>query len=193
MKGVSTKSLGMANQPEAQTAAPLLSARPLFRDLYAEHAGFLFRVLRGMGVAEASVEDAAQDVFMVVHRRLPEFDGRHKLRTWLFEIAFRTACSYRRKQRTGQGHADQLEQLIDRSADPAESLAQRDQLQAVSRVLDRLDDNKRVVLILADMEELSVPEIAELIQVPINTVYTRLRRARSEFSSAWASAQRRQT
>src|SRR5687768_16828236 len=112
MKGVPTKSLGMANQPGTQAAAPLLSERTAFRALYAEHAGFLFRVLRGMGVAEASVEDAAQDVFIVVHRRLPEFDGRHKLRTWLFEIAFRTACNYRRKQRARHSHADQIEQLV---------------------------------------------------------------------------------
>src|SRR4051794_22631911 len=70
-----------------------------FQRIYADHAGFVFRVLRGMGVADSGVEDALQDVFVVVHRRLPEFDGRYSMRTWLFEIALRVASDHRRKQR----------------------------------------------------------------------------------------------
>src|SRR5690349_19842165 len=66
-----------------------VTVRPIaFDRVYADHAAFVWRVLRGMGVSEPIVEDAMQDVFMVVHRRLAEFDGLGSIKTWLFQIAF---------------------------------------------------------------------------------------------------------
>jgi RNA polymerase sigma-70 factor, ECF subfamily len=171
-------------------ASSLLSV-VTFDVVYARHAGFVFRVLKGMGVAERSLEDAVQDVFVVVHRRLPEFDGRHKVRTWLFEITFRIACEYRRKQQRTRDHSELPEGLHSAGASPADQLEQREVVLAVARTLDKLDDHKRATLMLADIEELTVPEIAELTQTPANTVYTRLRRARQEFQEAWSHVRRR--
>ena len=72
---------------------------PSFDEVYAAHFGFVWRVLRTFGVPAASLEDAAQDVFVVVHRRLPEFEGRAAITTWLFAIVLGVARNHRRSQR----------------------------------------------------------------------------------------------
>jgi RNA polymerase sigma-70 factor (ECF subfamily) len=162
-----------------------------FRAVYGAHADFVWRVVRGMGVDSAVVADAVQDVFIVVHRRLSEFDGRHPLKTWLFAIAQRVASDYRRKQIRQRAHEPFDEQLRDHAPNPSELKERKDQERALHALLDQLDDAKRLVLILADIEELTAPEIAELTGTPLNTVYTRLRRARREFSAALAAQQRR--
>jgi RNA polymerase sigma-70 factor (ECF subfamily) len=160
-----------------------------FDGVYAQHVGFVWRVLRGMGVPDAGVEDAVQDVFIVVHRRLPEFDGRHALRTWLFAIAYRVACDHRRKQRRSSMHeslgmpgqdTNDEQELVDAAPSPAETAEQSQQLERLSDALDALDDDKRALLVLAEIEQMTVPEMAEITGTPLNTVYTRLRRARIE-------------
>jgi RNA polymerase sigma-70 factor (ECF subfamily) len=140
-----------------------------------------------MGVREASIDDAVQDVFIVVHRRLPEFDGQSALSTWLFAIAYRVACDHRRKNKRLSTH-DSLEddgaQLPSGdSLSPADSAEQAQRLRALNDALDLLDDEKRALIVLAELEEQTVPQIAALTGTSINTVYTRLRRARLELQA----------
>ena len=158
--------------------------KPVFDAVYSDHAAFIWRVLRGMGVSEALVEDAVQDVFVVVHRRLAEFDGLGSIKTWLFQIAYRTACAYRRKLRRAGDHEPFDDRLEARTRTPAEEVERRETLSLVGDLLDGLDDEKRAVLVLADIEEMTAPEIAVVTGAPLNTVYTRLRRARLELSRA---------
>ena len=177
-----------AFQPESLSKAPksgVTVARPtVFDEVYMDHAAFVWRILRGMGVPAPVVEDAVQDVFMVVHRRLAEFDGRGSLKTWLFQIAYRTACAYRRKGRRAGGQ-EPFEDIVDaRTGNPAEEAERRETLSLVADLLDGLDDDKRAVLVLADIVEMTAPEIAVITGTRLNTVYTRLRRARSELSQA---------
>jgi RNA polymerase sigma-70 factor (ECF subfamily) len=160
---------------------------PKFQVVYAQHAAFVFRVLRGMGVPDGFVEDALQDVFMVVLRRLPEFDGRHALRTWLFEIALRVASDHRRKHKRRHYHEPLSDDLAHAAATPAEESERAETTRAVMSTLERLSEDKRMVLVLADLEGLSAPEIAELARLPLSNVYTRLRRARIAFSEAWGA------
>jgi RNA polymerase sigma-70 factor (ECF subfamily) len=155
-----------------------------FDDVYGAYAGFVWRVLRGMGVSEGQVEDAVQDVFMVVHRRLAAFDGAGSVKTWLFQIAYRTACAYRRKLRRAHEHEPFDDRMQAPTRTPAEEAERRETLSLVANLLDALDDDKRAVLVLADIEEMTAPEIAVVTGAPLNTVYTRLRRARIEFSQA---------
>lgn len=165
---------------------------PDLETLYAEHAGFVWRVLRGMGVHESSVPDAVQDVFIVVHRRYPEFNHRAKVSTWLFEIAYRIASDYRRKQtRASRLFAPQEDNI--RSADdrPDERAQQSEEVRLLAQLLDRLDEDKRAVLILSDVEGLTAVEIAEATNTNLNTVYSRLRRARSELNELVAAHDRR--
>lgn len=170
-----------------------VTVRPIaFDSVYADHAAFVWRVLRGMGVSEPIVEDAMQDVFMVVHRRLGEFDGLGSVKTWLFQIAFRTACAYRRKLRRAGEHEPFEDRLEARTRSPADEAERRETLSLVVGLLDRLDDDKRAVLVLADIEEMTAPEIAIVTGTPLNTVYSRLRRARTELSHALRVSQRRE-
>jgi RNA polymerase sigma-70 factor (ECF subfamily) len=175
-------------ETEARASAPVAPrSRPLptFDEVYAQHARFVFRVLRGMGVPDAQADDALQDVFLVVHQRLHEFDHRARVSTWLFQIALRVAQGYRRKTRRAREHTPIDDQFTLPAQSPQERTEAAQIAQRLQTLLDGLDEEKRVVLMLADLEELTVPEIAELTGTPLNTVYTRLRRARAALAAQW--------
>jgi RNA polymerase sigma-70 factor (ECF subfamily) len=157
-----------------------------FAEVYERYVRFVWRVLRGLGVPSSGVEDAVQDVFLVVHRRLGEFDGRHAIKSWLFAIALRVARDHRRTLRRKGGH-DMLDDSVrDRGPSPAESVERREALVLLDRLLDEIDEDKRVVLVMSEIGEMSAPEIAESLSLNLNTVYTRLRRAREDFNKALA-------
>lgn len=162
-----------------------------FDRVYAESVRFVWRVLRGMGVPDAQVEDAVQDVFVVVHRRLAEFDGRHSIRTWLFAIAYRVSRDHLRRAQRARGHELLEHQLRDPKAMPDETAERTEALRVVSELLDQLDGEKRAVLVLADIEGFTAQEIADATGVGINTVYTRLRRARLRLNELLAARQKR--
>jgi len=161
---------------------------PPFDEVYAQHARFVWRVLRGMGIREAGIDDAVQDVFIVVHRRLPDFDGQSAMSTWLFAIAFRVACDHRRKHVRASALEpwDEDAQHLARpdAPSPADAAEHAERLRTLYDALDALDDDKRALLVLAELEEQTVPQIAALTGTSINTVYTRLRRARIELQAA---------
>jgi len=178
-------------RPAASGVVPATSATrepvPAFDEVYAEHARFVWRVLRGMGVRESGIDDAVQDVFIVVHRRLHEFDGQHALSTWLFAIAYRVACDHRRKHKRLSTHDaledDAPEHVAGDTPSPADNAEQAQRLRALHEALDSLDDEKRALIVLAELEEQTVPQIAALTGISVNTVYTRLRRARLELQA----------
>jgi RNA polymerase sigma-70 factor (ECF subfamily) len=178
--------------PDAPISGSCVSSdlRFEFGDVYASNVGFVWRVLRGMGVSDALVEDAVQDAFVVVHRRLDEFDGRFSIKTWLFAIAYRIASDYRRKIKRA-AHEPLNEALPDRAPTPAESAEQSEALHLFEELLDVLDENQRIVLILAEIEGMTAPEIAAITATPLNTVYSRLRRARAQLSEALAERKER--
>jgi RNA polymerase sigma-70 factor, ECF subfamily len=153
---------------------------PSFDEVYEAHFAFVWRVLRHLGVPPAQLDDAAQEVFIVVHRRLPEFEGRAATTTWLFTIARRVA----RDQRVRAArHAPSA--LAPDPAPPVEGpheqLARHEAAVEVERFLAELDDDKREVFVLAELEQLPAPAIAEALGVNVNTVYSRLRAARERF------------
>ena len=155
---------------------------PTFDEVYAAHFAFVWRVLRTFGVAEVGIEDAVQDVFVVVHRRLGDFEGRAAITTWLFAIARRIASGYRRRLGT-----DRTEELVDDPVGTADTFAALSRAQAaatVMSILERMDEDKRVVFALVELEQLTVPEVAKLLDVNLNTAYSRLRLARTAFELA---------
>jgi RNA polymerase sigma-70 factor (ECF subfamily) len=157
---------------------------PTFDEVYDTHFAFVWRVLRHLGVPADQLDDAAQEVFIVVHRRLPEFEGRAATTTWLFTIARRVARDQRehasRHARVTEPGAP-LEGVATRAAGPHEQLARQEAAAEVERFLDELDDEKREVFVLAEVEQLPAPLIAEALGVNVNTVYSRLRAARERF------------
>ena len=170
-------------------APPRDAAIPAFDEVYAAHVGFVWRVLRTLGVPDAQIEDAVQDVFVVVHRRLAEWQGRAAITTWLFAIARRVAQAHRR--RASRNAASPIEPLSDELADerpgggdPFAELSRVQAAAAVLAILEQLDDDKRIVFALVELEQLSVPEVARMLDLNLNTAYSRLRLARQAFEAA---------
>ncbi len=150
--------------------------------LYAAHHEFVWRVLVNLGVPRSAVEDAVQDVFLVMHRRRDELEDRGAPRGLLFGIARRVARSHRRRA----ARPEKLALLPDTTTDraPDEELARRQAAAIVEVFLDELDDDRRMIFVLADIEGMAMPEIAELLGVKLNTAYSRLRLARQQFHAA---------
>jgi len=159
----------------------------IFASVYEQHFTFVWRCLRSLGVSPAVLDDAAQDVFLVVHRRLATFEGSSSFRTWLFGIVRHVAFNYRRTVQRKTGRAQQLGGNLPSSAPSPHDNAEANEVTAfIERFLASLDDKKREVFALAVLEELSIPEVAEALGIPLNTAYTRLRRAREDFRRAFS-------
>jgi len=156
-----------------------------FSHLYDEHFDYVWRTARRLGVIEASVDDVVQDVFVVVHRRLSTFEGRSKLKTWLYGIVRRVVSDYHRSRSRRSPHARIDQPLPDFGATGPQEAAERAQAnQVLHHILDGLDQEKREVFVLAEMEQMTAPEIAAAVGVNLNTVYSRLRAARAAFNQA---------
>lgn len=153
--------------------------------LYREHQDYVARVLLHLGLQDALVDDALQEVFLVVHRRLDDFDPSRSIRNWLYGIARRVASDYRRGTRRGS-------RPLVLVGDGASSLAGNDDggrmesARLVEQFLATLDHDKRRVFLLAEVEGMTAPEIAALEQLNVNTVYARLRAARLAFEETIA-------
>jgi RNA polymerase sigma-70 factor (ECF subfamily) len=172
--------------PVAPPAAERASSTPLeFRALYEAHLSFVWRSLRRLGVEDA--DDRAQEVFTIVYRRLPEFEDRGVgVRAWLFQIVLRVASDARRHRRRHPEDADDGAVLDRASIEPDQpaQLARKERLALLDRALARLDLDKRAVVVLHEIEEMSAPEIANALGIPLNTVYSRLRAARAALEAA---------
>jgi RNA polymerase sigma-70 factor (ECF subfamily) len=157
---------------------------PTFRKLFDEYLPAVFRALRRLGVAERDLEDQAHEVFLIVHRRLSDYDPSRPFRPWLLGICYRRALDYRRLVRHGR------ESLMDSPDAPAagptpeELVAERQSWRLLNRALDRLPEEKRAALVLHDLEGLSLAEVATVTGAPLQTVYSRIRSARELLSEA---------
>lgn len=157
---------------EGERSSPVLA--PTFTALFEEHFDYVCRSLQRLGVREADTEDVAQELFLTVHRALPESDPSRPMKPWLFSFAMRYASNYRRLS----WHRGR--ELDDTPVSPKihDKLAAK---RAVLGALDKLDFDKRAILVMHDLEELTAAEIAEELKIPMNTVYSRLRLARQAF------------
>lgn len=169
--------------PQGADARP--SSAPRFDDIYNDHFSFVWRCLRGLGVEPEALADAAQDVFLVVHRQLAGFRGESSPRTWLYGIARHIASNHQRRVRRKQAA---LDPLVAEPEHPGPGPLERaEDAQAASFVegfVAGLDARKRDVFILAVMEEMTIPEVAAALAIPVNTAYTRLRAVRAGLEQA---------
>lgn len=161
-----------------------------FRAIYEAHASFVWRNLRRLGVSERDVEDKVQEVFVVAHRRWADFADRgHGPRAWLFQISLRVAADARRHHRRHpidpDGGAAEERQSIE--PPQAEAIAQRQSLELLDRALATIDIERRAVLVLHEIEQMTAPEISRTLEIPLNTVYSRLRAARMLLERAVAA------
>jgi len=156
---------------------------PTFASVYRAHAAFVRRSLRHLDVPASAADDVLHDVFMVVHRRLDDFDGRTTMRAWLYGIARRVAMHHRRghARRTRRERAGPVPVP---SPSPEDVVAQREAAQWVETFLGQLDPDQRAAFVLCEIEGLAAPEVAAATGAKLNTVYSRLRLARRRFQRA---------
>ena len=151
-----------------------------FQGVYRQEISYVVHTLRRLGVRDAEVEDVAHDVFVAVYRHFSERDPARPLRPWLFGFCFRIASDHRKLAR----HRHEAPPLAHEPADPAkqpDALVDDERLRhQLLAALDAMDFEKRSLVVMHDLEGLSVPEIAALLAVPLNTAYSRLRLARAE-------------
>ncbi|WP_437537518.1 sigma-70 family RNA polymerase sigma factor [Sorangium sp. So ce726] len=153
-----------------------------FAAVHAEHAGFVWATLQRFGVHPPDLEDAFQDVFVVVQRRLPAFDWACPVTTWLFAICRRVAASHRRRaQRSPVG--EDVHGVADPASGPEEIASGKQARERLERILQAMDLDRRAVFVMFEIEEMPCGEIAELIGIPLGTVYSRLHAARKEFAA----------
>ena len=169
--------------------AAYLDRERQFRVVYDAHVAFVWRNLRRLGVMDRDVEDKCQEVFVVAHRRWEEFvDRGHGPRAWLFQIVLRVASDARRHRRRHpvdpDGGIAQDRQSIE--APQATAIARKQALDLLDRALASIDMGRRAVLVLHEIEQMTAPEIARTLELPLNTVYSRLRVARVELDAELA-------
>lgn len=168
-----------------EPGGPPAAAPAGFEQAFREHHAFVWRMLRRLGVPDASADDAVQDVFIVLARRFHEFDeARGSMRGWILAIAARIARQYRRA--TGRRHR----MLAAFGREPREesrapSHAEGDAA-ALHALLDTLDDDKRMVVVLLELEQMTSQEVAALLGLKLPTVHSRLRLARAALKRAHA-------
>jgi RNA polymerase sigma-70 factor (ECF subfamily) len=174
--------------------SPLPGRVPLdFDALYDDHFAFVWRTARRLGVPERAADDVVQDVFLVVHRRLDDYDGQTPPKRWILGITTRVVADHRRTywrkdSRNVPHDVDDsgAETHASPRPEPDAEAEQAEALRLVAQLLEEIDHEKREVLVLSQFEEMSAPEIASLLGLNVNTVSSRLRGARQAFDAAYA-------
>jgi RNA polymerase sigma-70 factor, ECF subfamily len=167
-----------------ETQAPPAPDSADFERLYALYFDFTWRVLRQLGVPDAAMDDAVQEVWLVVYQRLSQFEGRSTLKTWLFGIAMNVWRNQRRAEQRRLRQQREPEPLRDAPVDPeAEHLA-REAWRRVQSFLGTLDEERRAIFVCSLLEHLPAQQTAEATGVDVATVYQRVRSLRLAFK-AW--------
>lgn len=155
-----------------------------FRGVYQREFDYVCRSLRRLGVQGRDLKDLSQEVFLTAFRRLGTYDRSRPIRPWLFGIAFRVVSDFKQKPQ-GREVWDEARWAAAAVGPGAEAeLAEREARQLVLRALEELPPERRAVLVMHELDECAVPEIAQTLGLPLNTAYSRLRVGRQEFAAA---------
>lgn len=181
----------VAKSTERETSVPAPRVRddstpfgPAFRAFYERNFRFTWRIVARMADRHADVDDLTQEVFTIAGHKLDEFEGRAKETTWLYRIAQNVVVADRRKRKRQRllslkwlrpDPEDELDEGPDRAVEQADARV------LVHSLLEEMSEKKRVVFILFELESMSGQEISELLEIPVDTVWTRLFHARREF------------
>jgi RNA polymerase sigma-70 factor, ECF subfamily len=174
-----------SSDPRSAQPGPAPAGPPGFAEVYEAHAAGVLRTLRRLGAREADLEDLAQEVFVIVHRKLPEFAGRSSVKTWLFGICVRVASGWRQRAHV------QRETVLDAAPERSNSgelavrhIALKQARVQLDALLDQLDEDKRAVFVLFELEQFSMAEVGESVGVPQQTAWSRLYAARKFIDAA---------
>jgi RNA polymerase sigma-70 factor (ECF subfamily) len=171
-----------ANEPEPPVQRPEVPAERL-RSIIDEHGDFLWRSLRRLGVCDADLADAAQQVLLVVIRRMADIQ-MGKERAFLFQAALRMSANVRRSRRRRREVPDEvLLEHDDARPGPDDYAEQRRRRAQLDAILECLTLELRAVFVLSELEGISMAQIAVMLGIPAGTVASRLRRARQAFDN----------
>jgi RNA polymerase sigma-70 factor, ECF subfamily len=166
----------------ATTATPPSS--PTFREVFEKELSFVYNSLRRLGVREAELPDVTQEVFATVAAILADYDPSRPLRPWLFGIAYRVGMRYLDVAHRRREVPSEIPDKPDSTPGQEAAVARKQDRELARRAIEMVEPTRRAVLVLAHFEGLTVPQIAEALSIPVNTAYSRLHRAREEFSEA---------
>jgi RNA polymerase sigma-70 factor, ECF subfamily len=164
---------------------------PPFGALFREHAPFVWRLLRRLGASPVDADDLCQEVFLVLHRRFADIDTTRPLRPWIYGVAIRLASEHRRRRRFREEACQSFD--IGAPASQDEELERRQARGLLHDAIARLEDAKRAIFVLHELEELTMTEIAETVSCPVQTAYSRLHAARKEVRAFFARLEARET
>jgi len=164
---------------------------PDFETIYRNEISYVWDFLRYVGIPAKDLEDVAHDVFVVVHRHFSEYDSHRPIRPWLTGIAFRVASDYRRRAHTYREVFSEEVHAAAPGPNAETRLSHKQAYELLLKALDRLSPERRAVFVLHEIEEVALTEIAVILTVPVNTIYSRLRRARKQFAAALERLERR--
>jgi len=157
---------------------------PDFEQVFRQHVAKVCRALRTMGVPPQQVDDAAQEVFLVVHDKLVEFEGRSKLSTWIYAITYRVGANYRAKARRQPRLASLDDTPLASPGSPEQALSGKEAARFVEHFCSQLDDGMRDVFVLCLLEEQPAVDVGALLGLNVNTVYSRVRVLRDALRAA---------
>jgi RNA polymerase sigma-70 factor (ECF subfamily) len=159
-------------------------APPPFAEIFVNYAPFVWRVLRHLGVREADLPDLSQEVFVIIHKKIDTFNKSSTLCSWIYGICVRIASGYRRSARIRKEFFTDAVPERECPAQQISDLDNRRALEYLDSLLSELEPEKRMVYILYEIEELSMAEVAEAVNCPLSTAYSRLYAAREEIITA---------
>ncbi len=161
------------------------------------HGDFLWRTLQRLGVADSDLSDVLQEVLIVLHRKLVSFDPERPIEPWMFAICAKTASTYRRrahrrKEVVTDPAAEAFAARVAETTSPETEAVRSEARSELVAVLDSLDPERRALLVMFEIEQLSCDRIAETTGIPVGTVFSRLVAARKQFAQIVARRQRNQ-
>ena len=163
---------------------------PPFQAIYKQYFDFVWSSARHLGATGDAIDDVVQDVFIVIHSKLATLRNPEALRSWIYGIVRRTVSDYRRSSRTRDAAGARLGAEL-KSTQPIQpsplDMAERSaEIILLESVLAELDEPKREVFVMVEVLEMTVPEVVQSLEIPLNTAYSRLRMARQSFEDALA-------
>jgi RNA polymerase sigma-70 factor, ECF subfamily len=172
------------------------SSVPTLQVIYKEYLDFVWSSARHLGATTDAIDDVVQDVFIVIHAKLATLQRPEALRSWIYGIVRRTVSDYRRSRRTrdaaGARLGAELKSTRPSPPSPLDRVQWNAELGILQSILAELDEPKREVFVMVEVLEMTVPEVVQALEIPLNTAYSRLRLARQSFEEVLARHEARE-
>jgi len=165
-----------------------LATVPPFQAVYVRYFDFVWASARRLGVDSSAIDDVVQEILIAIHGNLHTLQRPEALKSWVYSVTRRTVSNHHRAVRARGGKTTTVvdDQLESHQPTPYEVTQKNSELLLLANLLAELDEPKRELFVLVEIEEMTVPEVADALDIPVNTAYSRLRAARLAFEAAIA-------